>query len=112
MLHICKGTYLQAVKKCYILYKSATLRKLWNKKTILHKSQKNIEKEKKRILSLVIWPIYYIYFLNTQKQRRVIKNNTKTGNKRPYFLFNLIFFYIFAIDSLGQVMMKKSVGTI
>ena len=76
MLHICKGAYLQAVKKCYILYKSTTLRKLWNKKTILHKSQKNIEKEKKRILSLVIWPTNPLDFLNAKKQRRVIKNSS------------------------------------
>jgi hypothetical protein len=57
-------------------------------------------------------------FLNAPKQRRVIKNGIKQAiiakiqNKHTYFLFNLIFFYIFAIDSLGQVMMKKSIGTI
>jgi hypothetical protein len=76
MLHICKDAYLQAVKKCYILYKSTTLRKLWNKKTILHKSQKNIEKEKKTY-SLTGDMAYILYFfLNTQKQRRVIKNSS------------------------------------
>ena len=53
MLHICKGAYLQAVKKCYILYKSTTLRK----SKIRKKHYKRVGKEKNsRILSLVIPP--------------------------------------------------------
>ena len=41
-------------------------------------------------------------FLNVEKQKEVIKNGikqaiiTKIQNKHPYFLLNLIFFYIFA----------------
>lgn len=115
MLHICKDTYLQAVKKCYILYKSTTLRKSEIRGKTLQKSRK---RKNSRILSLVIPPTNPLDFLNVEKQKEVIKNGikqtiiTKIQNKHPYFLLNLIFFYIFAIDSLGQVMMKKSIGTI
>ena len=76
MLHICKDTYLQAVKKCYILYKSTTLRKLWNKKTILHKSQKNIEKEKKPYS--LTGDMAYILYLFSQHPK------TKKSNQEQY----------------------------
>ena len=85
MLHICKDTYLQAVKKRYILYKSTTLRKSEIREKTLQKSRK---RKNSRILSLVIWPTYYIYFLNTQKQRRVIKNSSFASSElsgRQYY---------------------------
>ena len=47
MLHICKDTYLQAVKKCYILYKSTTLRK----SKIRKKHYKRVGKEKIAVFS-------------------------------------------------------------
>ena len=57
MLHICKGAYLQLVIKCYILYKSTTLRKSEIRKKHYKRVKKNIGKEKNsHILSLVTPP--------------------------------------------------------
>ena len=103
MLHICKDTYLQAVKKRYILYKSTTLRKSKIRKKTLQKSRK---RKNSRILSLVIPPTNPLDFLNAKKQRRVIKNGIKQAiiakiqNKHTYFLFNLVIFCIFAFRTL------------
>ena len=53
-------------------------------------------------------------FLNAKKQRRVIKNGIKQAiiakiqNKHTYFLLNLVIFYIFAFDSLGQVRQRDA----
>ena len=44
MLHICKGAYLQLVIKCYILYKSTTLRK----SEIRKKHYKRVKKYRQR----------------------------------------------------------------
>ena len=67
MLHICKDTYLQAVKKCYILYKSTTLRKSKIRKKTLQKSRK---RKNSRILSLVIPPTNPFRFPQCQKAKK------------------------------------------
>ena len=79
MLHICKDTYLQAVKKRYILYKSTTLRK----SKIRGKHYKRVGKEKNsRILSLVIPPTNPFRFPQCQKAKRSDQERHKTGNNR------------------------------